>query len=152
VSLVSLSMRINPVVSAILRSRLHWLLSRGLMLITVTGRKTGRVYTIPVGYHEMDDAIVILAKEPQRKMWWRNYLEAGPIGLRLRGRELQGTAEVVPPASAEFRRRAEASLRRAPFMGRVLGVDFDRRTGLTDAQVKQLAAQIAMVRVSGAAA
>jgi deazaflavin-dependent oxidoreductase (nitroreductase family) len=148
VSLVKLSIRLNPVVKAILGSRLHWLLSRGLMLITVTGRKTGRSYTIPVGYHEVDDAIVILVGEAPSKVWWRNYLKPGPIGLRLRGKPLSGTAQVLAPDSPEFRRRADASLRRARFMPRLFGIDFDRERGLTDPQVQKLAEKVAIVRVS----
>jgi hypothetical protein len=148
VTLVQLSIRLNRVVSAILRSPFHWLLSRGLMLITVTGRKTGRVYTIPVGYHETDDCIIILVGEASKKVWWKNYLDSGPIELRLRGKQLRGRAKVLPPESAEFRQRAEDSLRRAFFMPRVLGVDFDRKRGLSDAQVKQLGDKMAIVKVS----
>jgi deazaflavin-dependent oxidoreductase (nitroreductase family) len=146
-TLVQWSMKMNPYVVAILGSRFHWLLSWGLMLITVSGRKTGRVYTIPVGYHEVDDAIIILVGEAPTKKWWRNYRQAGPIELRLRGRTKPGTAEVLPPESAEFRLRAEQSLRRARFMSRLFGIDFDPRAGLTDAQVQQLAEKIAIVRV-----
>jgi hypothetical protein len=148
VTLVQLSMRMNGAVSAILRSPFHWPLSAGLMLITVTGRKTGRVYTIPVGYQEVDGAIVILVGEAPNKVWWRNYVTPAPMGLRVRGKSLEGIAEVLRPESPEFRERAEASLRRAPFMPRVLGVDFDRAGGLTSEQVKDLAARIAIVRVS----
>ena len=49
-SIDSVMSRLNPAICAVLRSRFHWLLSRGLMLVTVTGRKSGRQYTIPVGY------------------------------------------------------------------------------------------------------
>jgi hypothetical protein len=147
-TLAELSTRINPIVRAVLRSRAHPLLSRGLMLITVTGRKTGRTYTIPVGYLTMDDAILILVSEPSRKTWWRNYLEPGPIGLRLRGRELHGTAFVLPPGSAELRARADACLRRARFMPRLFGVDFDRARGLTDEQLTGLSERMKIVRVT----
>ena len=68
-TLVQLSTRLTPVCTAILRSPLHWLLSPAPMLITVTGRKTGRRYTIPVAYNQMADAIVILVGEAPRKMW-----------------------------------------------------------------------------------
>ena len=57
---VRASMRMNGVVDFVLRSRFHWLLSRGLTLITVTGRRSGRRYTIPVGYLETPDALVVL--------------------------------------------------------------------------------------------
>jgi hypothetical protein len=40
----------NDFMSWFLRSPLHGLLSNGMMLLTVTGRKTGKKYTTPVGY------------------------------------------------------------------------------------------------------
>lgn len=40
----------NPVVTWLLRSSLHGILSGSTLLITVTGRKSGRIYTIPVNY------------------------------------------------------------------------------------------------------
>ncbi len=40
----------NPVMSALLRLPLHGLLSRQVFLLTYTGRRSGRQYTLPVGY------------------------------------------------------------------------------------------------------
>jgi hypothetical protein len=147
-SLVKLSTRIAPLVSMILRSPAHWLLSAGLMLITVTGRKSGRAYTIPVGYIDQEDAIVILVSAPQTKQWWRNYLAPAPIGLLVRGVESQGVAEVVPADSPEFRDRLEACLRRSAFLPYVLRVEFDARAGLTRERASELGERLAMVRVS----
>jgi deazaflavin-dependent oxidoreductase (nitroreductase family) len=147
-ALVRLSTRLNAVVTAILRSPLHWLLSPGLMLVTVTGRKTGRRYTIPVGYHQTDDAIIVIVGEAPSKTWWRNYRDAGPIELRLRGRVLHGRAEVLRPNAPEFRHRAEASFRRSRVIPWIFGINFDRRTGLTAAQVKELSEHVAIVRIS----
>jgi hypothetical protein len=146
--LVRLSIRLNPFVSAILRSRFHWLLSPGLLLITVTGRKTGKRYTIPVGYHQVEDAIVVMIGEAPTKVWWRNYRRPGPIELRLRGRLLRGRARVLPADSAEFRQRADASFRRSRVIPWIFGVAFDPRRGLTDAQVEQLAQGAAIVEIT----
>ena len=147
-ALVRFSTRLNAVVTTILRSPLHWLLSPGLMLITVTGRKTGRRYTIPVGYHRTDDAIIVIVGEAPRKTWWRNYRDAGPIELRLHGKVLHGQAEVLPSDAPEFRRRAEASFRRSRVIPWIFGIAFDRRTGLTEAQVKALSTHAAIVKIS----
>src|SRR5215475_8539263 len=87
---VRLSMRLNPVIAAVLRSRAHWLMSRGLTLITVTGRRSGRRYTIPVGYLETADAVVVLVNDAPTKTWWRNYLQPGPIEMQLRGGHRSG--------------------------------------------------------------
>src|SRR5215813_14191981 len=93
---VRVSMRLNPAVDFVLRSRFHWLLSRGLTLITVTGRRTGRRYTIPVGYLETSDSLVVLVGDAPSKTWWRNYTHAAPIEVRLRGVPRFGRAVVIP--------------------------------------------------------
>ena len=96
----------NSLVAAILRSPFHWLLSFGLMLITVTGRRTGRRYTIPVGYQRHEDVLTILVSEAPKKQWWRNFHAPAPVEVRVRGKTLQGVAHLVAPASAEFAARA----------------------------------------------
>ena len=50
--------------------------------------------------------------------------------------------------SEEFRRRSEQTLRRMPWLGRVFRVDYDKRTGLSDDQVKRLGEEIAVVRIT----
>ena len=139
--------RFNPVVSSVLRSPFHWVLSLGLMLITVTGRRTGRVYTIPVGYQRDGDVITVLVSEAPTKQWWRNFHDPAPVRMRVRGKDLKGLAEVVPPGSAEFRLQSERTLRRLPFMGKVFGIDYDRAQGLTDPQVAELGKSIAIVQI-----
>ena len=98
-SVDSTASRINPLVKAILRSPAHWLLSPGLMLITVTGRRTRRRYTIPVGYQRDGDLLTILVSEAPKKQWWRNFHEPAPAEVRVRGKTLQGTAVLIPPTS-----------------------------------------------------
>lgn len=90
---------INPFVSMILRSRLHRMLSGRLMLLTFAGRKTGRRYTIPVGYTREGDALVLFSSYT----WWKNLRGGPPVMLRLQGRERTGRAEVIedPAAVAE---------------------------------------------------
>ncbi len=139
--------RLNPLISGILRSPFHWLLSPGLLLITVTGRRTGRRYTIPVGYQRDGETLAVMVSEARSKAWWRNYLEPAPVELRLRGRQRRGQAEVVAPGTEQFRRGAARTLQRMPWLGRVFGIDYDRRTGLTDEQVERLGEKIAMVRI-----
>jgi deazaflavin-dependent oxidoreductase (nitroreductase family) len=147
VSVDALVSRLNPLVGALLRSPLHFLLSPGLALLTVTGRRSGRSYSIPVGYQRDGDDVVVMVSEARHKQWWRNYYEPGPVQLRLRGREQSGTAELVAPGSEEFRERVEETLRRLPWMSRVLHVDYDRRTGLRTDQLDRLGEEIAIVRI-----
>jgi deazaflavin-dependent oxidoreductase (nitroreductase family) len=147
VSVDSAVSRINPLVASILRSPFHWLLSFGLMLITVTGRRTGRRYTIPVGYQRDGDVVTILVSEAPKKQWWRNFHAPAPVEVRLKGKTLSGTAELVAPASPEFRARADETLRRLPWMGRVFGVDYKKGEPLSDEQLATLGGNIAIVQV-----
>lgn len=67
----------NPAIRALLRSPLHGLASRQLVLLTVTGRRTGRTYTIPTEYRRDGEGVVIPVGWPERKRWWRNLRGSG---------------------------------------------------------------------------
>jgi hypothetical protein len=84
----------NPAIKLMLRSPLHPLLSGGLLLITVTGRRSGREFTFPVSYSRpSEDKVEITVGWPERKKWWRNLRgKGGPVRLRLRGKERTGHA------------------------------------------------------------
>lgn len=85
----------NPPVSWVLRSRLHWLLSRSLVLITVHGRRSGRFYTLPVGYVEAPGALYVLVGDYETKRWWRNLEGGAPVTLILRGQTVGAHAEIL---------------------------------------------------------
>lgn len=80
---------VNPALRVLLRSPLHPLLSKKLALLTVTGRRTGRSYTIPIGRHE-DDGVFLVSVSGG----WRYNLTT-PVKLTLDGREHSGKAEIV---------------------------------------------------------
>ncbi len=78
---------LNPTMIAIMRSPLHGLLSGALMLLAFKGRKSGKRYTIPVGYMQENNRLYVFSHAP----WWRN-LPGQPVSVRLRGKELRGIA------------------------------------------------------------
>jgi len=82
----------NPLVRAVLSSPLHRLLSRGLALITVTGRRSGRRYTFPVGYRQDGDWVTVNVGAAGRKRWWRNLSYEDRVEMRIRGRRRAGRA------------------------------------------------------------
>ncbi len=108
---------INSVVGSILRSPLHRLLSGRLLLLTFYGRKSGRRYTTPVGYGQTGDTLLINTESP----WWRNLRGGARVGVRLRGRECAGTAEVVSD-EAQMGEAYRIILAAAPGYARALGV------------------------------
>jgi deazaflavin-dependent oxidoreductase (nitroreductase family) len=64
---------VNPVMRGLLRSGLHRLASKNFMLLTVTGRKSGRSYTLPVSRHEQTDGTLVVSAAGG----WRHNLRGG---------------------------------------------------------------------------
>jgi hypothetical protein len=83
----------NPGIRLLLNSPLHAPLSRQLALIAVTGRRSGRTFTFPVGYRRAGNVVTIGVGWPGRKLWWRNVLAPGaPVQMRIRGKDYSGHA------------------------------------------------------------
>lgn len=62
-----------------------------LMLVYLTGRKTGRRYRQPVSYVRDGDALLT----PGGGRWKLNLIEGQRVRIRLRGRDIQAVPEVV---------------------------------------------------------
>ncbi len=82
----------NSGVAVLTRSSwLGGLVGRGVVLLTYTGRRSGRTFTLPVGYRRSGDTVTIPAEFPDAKNWWRNFLGAGgPLSLHLDGVDRPG--------------------------------------------------------------
>src|SRR4051795_8923348 len=93
---------VNPLLAGVLRSPAHRLMSGQLALITYTGRKTRREYTIPVLYRDRGDEVTIAVGWPDRKVWWRNLTGAGgPVSLVVRGERVRGHAVATHEAGRD---------------------------------------------------
>ena len=106
---------INPFVSAILRSPVHRLLSGQVLLLTVTGRRSGRAYTFPVGYVREADTLTIVSG---RHAWWKNLRGGAPVAVLLAGRQRTGRAEVIEDRAAVLAEMDRLMARYRPQGGR----------------------------------
>lgn len=57
---VALVRAVNPVARLALRSPAHGLLDETVLLLRVTGRKTGRNYDIPISYTAIEDRLILV--------------------------------------------------------------------------------------------
>ncbi|MBI5353033.1 MAG: nitroreductase family deazaflavin-dependent oxidoreductase [Chloroflexi bacterium] len=81
----------NDFMAWVLRSPFHGMLSSGMMLITITGRKTGKTFTIPVGYYEEGGYLWIITNRDRK--WWRNLQGGANVKLLLKRKPVNGFAE-----------------------------------------------------------
>ena len=108
-----LSHLMNQVPRRLLRSPLHGLMSSRYLLITFTGRKSGKRYTTPVAYLSDGDTIILTTDSP----WWKNLRDGAPVRLRVKGQDLTGTAEAVTDEEA-VAEALRALVKRVPAYGR----------------------------------
>ena len=91
------SRALNPVLVAFLSSPLHLLLSRKLLVLKYNGRRTGQRVVLPVTYVQDGEwRLILVAGHSERKAWWHNFDgPPQPVVVRVRGRKMQGTAQVL---------------------------------------------------------
>lgn len=80
----------NPFMKWLLRSPLHFFVSKIFVLLIFTGRKTGKTYSTPVQYVQRDHTLYIVTSAGY--VWWKNLQGGAPVTVHLRGKSLAGTA------------------------------------------------------------
>lgn len=109
----------NDFMAWLLRSPLHGLLSSGMMLITVTGRKTGKKYTTPVGYYREGDNLWVITSRD--RTWWKNLRGGAEVGLLLKRKPVRAFAEPDLDEEAVEARMVEY-LRHVPQAAKPMGI------------------------------
>jgi len=85
---------LNSVITGVLRSPIHGMVSKNIMLITVIGRKSGKAYTLPVSYAREGDRVICSTDRIGRN-WWKNLRDGAEVTLRLRGKDVTGQATLI---------------------------------------------------------
>jgi F420H(2)-dependent quinone reductase len=99
---------VNPTMSFILRSPMHGLLSKQLMLLIYEGRRTGKRYSIPVGYTRDGNRLTLFS----HAKWARNFEGGYPVAVRLEGELRPATARIITD-HAVIRRAIEQMVSRS---------------------------------------
>ena len=134
---------VNNAMKFVLRSPAHGMVSKSVMLITFTGRKSGKTYTTPVSYSQDNDLVYIFT----HASWWKNLQAGSPVTLRLRGRELQGLAEPVAEDKQVIADALSDHLRRVTSDARYYGVTFDDHGNPNSEEVERAVQTVVMIRV-----
>lgn len=88
---------VTPLVRLVLRSPVHGCLGDTMMILRVTGRRTGRIYEIPISY--VRDGTGVTCITGIENGWWRNLRGGADITVLLRGRLRTGHADVSTGAA-----------------------------------------------------
>jgi hypothetical protein len=114
---------LNPLMRALLRSPLHRLLSARLLLLTVSGRRTGKCYTIPLGYAQVGRTLY----SGTEGRWATNLCGGAPVTVTLKGDRLSASGAVIDDVdgmAAAYRAIYAASPGYARALARSAGISF----------------------------
>ncbi|MCA9914759.1 MAG: nitroreductase family deazaflavin-dependent oxidoreductase [Anaerolineae bacterium] len=81
----------NPMMKWLLGSPLHFFTSGMFMLISFTGRKSGKTYMTPVQYKQDGNTLYVITSAEYT--WWKNLRGGADVKLRLRGKDISAWAE-----------------------------------------------------------
>lgn len=134
----------NKVMKLVLRTPLlHRVVSGNIMLLTYTGRKTGKVYTIPVSYTKRGNTVTMFTNHN----WSKNLVDSIPVTLRLRGRQLKAMLDFKTSDVEQITPVLLEHLRNKPADARIHKVTYED-TGKPNAdEVRRAAGNVRMIQL-----
>jgi deazaflavin-dependent oxidoreductase (nitroreductase family) len=77
----------------LLKSPLHGIISKGVMLVSVTGRRSGRMISTPTNYLRDGNTLWIISWRDRK--WWRNLRAPAQVRVLLAGKNVEGRGQVI---------------------------------------------------------
>jgi deazaflavin-dependent oxidoreductase (nitroreductase family) len=136
----------NAFMSWLLRSPFHGMLSKGMMLITVTGRKTGKKYTTPVGFYRDNAELWVLSSRD--RTWWKNLQGGAQVSLLLQRKAVNAFAapeletKMVEALMHEY-------IRRIPHAAKPMGIRMENGNA-NPSDIARLAQERLFIRIKPA--
>lgn len=136
----------NSIMEWLLKSPMHGVVSKNMMLISYTGQKSGQEYTTPVNYWQVsdkDEGLLLTTSKPDR-VWWRNLKGDQPVVLRLRGKCIKTLGTVVEDVE-EKGKLFRKLFTQYPGIGRYFQVALDGNNQPAAEDIERTAAQTVLV-------
>jgi deazaflavin-dependent oxidoreductase (nitroreductase family) len=83
----------NPMTIWLLKSPLHGMISKGVLSVTVTGRKSGKTISTPTNYVRDGNSLWVISWRD--RTWWRNLRGGANVRLLLAGKSVEGRGQVI---------------------------------------------------------
>ena len=134
---------VNRTMKFVLRSPMHGIVDKKILLITFTGRKSGKTYTTPVSYSQSGDQVVVFTHAD----WWKNLRNGASVSLHIRGRDLEGLAEPIAEDKQAITAGLITHLRKVRSDARYYAVTFDDQGNPRSEEVEKAAQMVVMIPI-----
>lgn len=134
----------DPLMKWLLRSPLHGLISKGVMLVSVRGRKSGRTISTPTNYVRDGKSLWVISWRDRK--WWRNLRGGAEVRLLLAGKEVTGCGQVIEEPRALAQSLVDY-YRKVPNFARYVGIGLDAAGAPSPADCERAAQKLVMVKI-----
>ena len=94
------------------------------MLITVTGCKSGKKYSTPVGFYREGDTLWVISNRD--RTWWRNVRNGANVALLLKGKPVQAFAQAELDEK-EVETHLLSYIHQMPMLAQSLGIRIENK-------------------------
>jgi deazaflavin-dependent oxidoreductase (nitroreductase family) len=134
----------NPMMIWLLKSPLHGFISKGVMLVTVTGRKSGKTISTPTNYLREGNTLWVVSWRDRK--WWRNLRGGAKVQILLAGKGVKGHGQVIEEQKAVAKSLFEY-YRKAPQLAKYVQIGLDTAALPVSADCERVAQKMVLVRI-----
>lgn len=135
---------VNRMMTWLLRSPFHRVVSSSILTLTFTGRKSGKVYTTLLSYTHQGGQFIVFT----HSQWWKNLQGGAPVTVRVQGQDVSGRAEVVAHEPATILPYLRTHLTQLTRDLRYYAVKLDANGKPNEADLALAAAQSVLIRIT----
>ena len=134
----------NPMMTWLLRSPFHGMISKGVILVSVTGRKSGKMISTPTNYLRDGDTLWVISW--RERTWWRNLRGGANVRVLLAGKGVEGRGQVLEEEKAVAQSLFDY-YQKAPQYAKYVQIGLDAVGLLVSADCERAAQKMVMVRI-----
>ena len=133
---------VNQIMKFTLRSPAHRLVSKSILLISFTGRMSGKSYATPVSYSRDGEQVTVFT----HARWWKNLQIGSLVTLRIQGQNRKGLVEPIEKDRHAIAAALADHLRQVPGDARWYSVTLDGGGNPDPAEVEKAVQTVVMLR------
>jgi deazaflavin-dependent oxidoreductase (nitroreductase family) len=134
----------NPMMIWLLKSPLHGMISKGVMLVTVTGQKSGKSISTPTNYVRDGNTLWVISW--RERTWWRNLRGGANVRLLLAGKSVEGRGQVIEEEKAVAQSLFDY-YRKVPQVAKYVEIGLDAAGLPISADCERAAQKMVVVRI-----
>lgn len=136
----------NPIMIWLLKSPFHGIISKGMMLISVTGCKSGKIISTPTNY--LRDGNNLWVVSWRERKWWRNLRSGSGAVVRvlLAGKAIEGCGHVIEEEKAVAQSLFDY-YKKIPQYAKYVGIGLDEQNQPLLSDCERAAQKMVMIRI-----